>query len=299
MLGDVRRHKCLAVSLLLHDLARLFSASGGPLPFAGVTRRIKGPDVDTDLCRKVPFKGKIVLLTNIDQGVGPATAQALVRKGASLAVTVSGDRAEPPIVRELRAAGARVALFRVPARLDWSAATHLLRSVMAKFERLDIVIANSQLRIHWQVDDVAQDEDAIDEQFHVNVIATISLIRAVVRFMGEGGRIIAIGASIADRVGTPGLADFAATQAAIAAYCKGIAHDLGGRGITVNVVQLGAMDVDQLGVADDLIMTERNANVLKRLGRPEDAAEAIVFLAGPGASFITGSVLDVDGGYNA
>ncbi|TPP05506.1 SDR family oxidoreductase [Rhizobium glycinendophyticum] len=255
--------------------------------------------MDSDLCRELALKGKIVLLTNIDQGVGPATALAMVRRGASLAVTMSGDRVEPPIIRELRAAGATVALFRVPARLDWSAAAHLLRSVTAKFERLDIVIANSQLRIHWQVDDVAQDEDAIDEQFHVNVLATISLIRAVVRFMGEGGRIIAIGASIADRVGTPGLADFAASQAAIAAYCRGIAHDLGGRGITVNVVQLGAMDVDQLGAADDLIMTERNANVLKRLGRAEDAAEAIVFLAGPGASFITGSVLDVDGGYNA
>lgn len=246
-----------------------------------------------------PLKGRVVLLTNVDRGVGPATARTLARKGAALALTVEGATAEPSFVEELRAAGSTVAMFRSPARLNCTEATHLLRSVMAEFGQLDIVIANAQLRLQWQVDDIAQDEEAIDEQFYVNVMGTISLIRATARLIGNGGRIIAIGASVADRVGTPGLADFAATQAAIVAYCKGVAHDLGPRGVTVNVVQLGPMEVDQLAAPDNLVAAERASTVLKRLGRSDEAANAIVFLAGPGASFITGSVLDVDGGYNA
>lgn len=245
------------------------------------------------------LRGRVVLLTNADRGVGPATARALARKGAVLALTVEDAAAEPPFVEELRAAGRTVAMFRSPARLNCTEATRLLRSVMVMFGQLDVVIANAQLRLQWQVDDIAQDEEAIDEQFYVNVIGTISLIRATARLIGNGGRIIAIGASVADRVGTPGLADFAATQAAVAAYCKGVAHDLGPRGVTVNVVQLGPMEADQFAAPDHIVAAERESTVLKRLGRSDEAANAIVFLAGAGASFITGSVLDVDGGYNA
>lgn len=245
------------------------------------------------------FKGKVALLTNVDRGVGLATAKALTRLGAALALTVEDMAAGPAILEELAKMGGIVALLQAPARLNCTEANRLLRAVTERLGRLDIVIANAQRRVQWQVDDTTADEDAIDEQFYVNVMGTISLLRAAVRVIGDGGRIIAVGASVAKRVGTPGLADFAATQAAIAAYCRGIAHDLGPRAVTVNVVQLGAMEADQVSASGNLIEAELDATVLKRLGRAEEVSNAIIFLASSGASFITGTVVDVDGGYNA
>jgi NAD(P)-dependent dehydrogenase (short-subunit alcohol dehydrogenase family) len=163
-----------------------------------------------------------------------------------------------------------------------------------------VLVANNVRRVEGQIDDDDVDEDALEEQLSMNIKGAFALIKAASKVMNEGGRVIALGSSIADRVGTPGLAEFAATGAAIAAFCKGAAHDLGPRGITVNVVQVGVLESDVDGVhSQETLAAEREANVLKRLGRPSEVAHAIMFLAGPGATFITGSVLNVDGGYNA
>ena len=140
---------------------------------------------------------------------------------------------------------------------------------------------------------------ALATQFAVNVTATLAVIRTGIKGMNDGGRVIAVGASVADRVGTPGLADYAATRAAVVAWCKGAAHDVGARGITVNVVQLGAIDVALQGVTAQQLEAEVASNAMKRLGSAQEAAAAILFLAGPGASFITGTILSVDGGYMA
>jgi NAD(P)-dependent dehydrogenase (short-subunit alcohol dehydrogenase family) len=133
-----------------------------------------------------------------------------------------------------------------------------------------------------------------------DVRSVISLIKAVSKSMRDGGRVVALGSCLAERVGTAGLADFAATRAAIAGFCRGAAHDLGPRGITVNVVQIGAIESHAYqGLSKEMLAAERDANALRRLGKPSEVADAIMFLAGPGAAFITGSVLNVDGGYSA
>jgi NAD(P)-dependent dehydrogenase (short-subunit alcohol dehydrogenase family) len=132
-----------------------------------------------------------------------------------------------------------------------------------------------------------------------NYTGVIAIIRAAAKVMRDNGRIVNVGSGIGSRAGRPGFADYAATKAGLTGYTKGAARDLARRGITVNMVQAGLMLTDMAPPSPEALKAMVANLSIQRVSDPAETAAAITFLASPAASYITGAVLDSNGGYTA
>jgi NAD(P)-dependent dehydrogenase (short-subunit alcohol dehydrogenase family) len=245
--------------------------------------------------------GKVALVTGGSRGLGAATAAALAQAGADVAISyVASEAKAAAVVAELEAKGVRALAVRSDQG-DPAAAKGLIDAVITHFGRFDILVNNAALAIQGKrIDNPDIDNAALDRQWQVNVLGVVATIRAAAPVISDGGRIISIGSGLGTRVGFPGTTDYAASKAAIVGYSKGAARDLGPRDITVNVVQPGVMATDMAaGSADSLPPALMEAHAIHRIATVEEVAAAITFLAGPDAGYITGTVLDINGGFTA
>lgn len=243
--------------------------------------------------------GKVALITGGSRGIGAAAAHALADDGANVAVTyaASADKANA-LIRELEAKGVRAAAFQAD-QADSAKAEELIKAVVQRFGKLDILVTNAGVLTMGKIDDPASDIAALGRQLAVNISGVVATVRAAAKIMGEGGRIITVGSCLGERVPFPGIADYSATKAAIAGYTRGWARDLGPKGITVNTVQPGPINTDMNPQDSDFAAPQIAQTALGRYGTAREVAAAVAFLASPDASYITGSALDVDGGFNA
>jgi len=245
------------------------------------------------------LEGKVALVTGGSRGIGAAIAKALADDGANIAIsyTSSASKAQD-LVSELESKGVRAVAFQAD-QADSKQVEGLVNKVAEYFGRLDILVNNAGVAVTGLVGDPSNNLSEIERQFAINVGGVVTAVRTAVKYLGEGGRIISIGSVLGDHSPFPGMSDYSATKAAIAGYTRGWARDLGSKSITVNIVQPGPIDTDMNPSDSEQAAGQKALLALGRYGKPEEIAATVAFLASPGAAFITGTTINVDGGFNA
>ncbi|KXX58243.1 hypothetical protein AZG88_46280 [Rhodococcus sp. LB1] len=238
---------------------------------------------------------KVALVTGAGQGIGAAIATQLAHSGASVAVCdLHADRADA-VVDNLAEQGLRARSFICDVTSP-DAVAELTRSITSSVGPIDILVNN----VGWAGDDpfVSLDDTQIRNLVDVNLMSTMFVSREVGAGMIDrrAGRIINI-ASDAGRVGSGGQAVYAATKGGVVAFTKSLAREWAKYGITSNCVAPGITATPLWGETSERIKSLLLAAVpLKRVGRPEEIANAVTFLASDKAAYITGQVLSVSGG---
>lgn len=158
------------------------------------------------------------------------------------------------------------------------------------------MVNNAAIAIGGPIETAGDRSADYDRQIDTNIRAVAEAVRAVQKYMPDGGRIINIGSVGSRKIGSPYMSDYVATKAAIQGYTRGLAWDFAPRNITVNTVEPGAIDTDMIPADPAVKEAYIKAIPLKRLGTTEEIAALVSFLAGPESSYITGSNIAIDGG---
>ncbi|WP_330281851.1 SDR family oxidoreductase [Streptomyces sp. NBC_00588] len=239
--------------------------------------------------------GKAALVTGGSRGIGAATALRLAREGADVALTyVNGKEAAEEVVRRIEALGRRAVALRADAADADEAAGAVERAAEA-LGGLDVLVNNAGVGVLGPLEGLTLAD--VDRVLAVNVRGVFLTSQAAAGRMRTGGRIITIGTCMSQRVPGPGGTLYATSKSALIGLTKALARELGGRGITANIVHPGPTDTDMNPADGPYAEGQAAMTALGRFGTAQEVAETVAHLAGAG--YVTGAEFAVDGGHAA
>lgn len=242
------------------------------------------------------LKNKTALITGGSRGIGKAIALAMAKQGANIALIYAGNTAAAEeTCGELQALGVEAECFQCDIA-DFSQAGAVVKETLSRFGNIDILVNNAGITRDNLI--LAMKEEEFREVIDTNLTGAFNMVKHLCgSFMKQkSGKIINI-TSVSGMMGNAGQANYSAAKAGLIGLTKTIARELAPRGITCNAIAPGFVETD---MTDKLTEAAKETAVkmipLKKMGRPEDIANAAVFLASSSASYITGEVIKVDGG---
>lgn len=239
--------------------------------------------------------GKVALVTGAAQGIGKAIALLLAQNGADVAVSDINLEKANDTAKEVQALGRKSLALKVDvAKLD--DVEKMVEAVLAQFGQIDILVNNAGIARDKLI--LRMTEEDWDAVLNINLKGTFNCTKAVVRHMSKqrSGKIVNI-ASVVGEMGNPGQGNYAASKAGVIGFTKTIAREFAQRGINVNAIAPGYIETPMTDALPDKVKDELKRLIpMDRLGRPEDVAEAVLFLVSESANYITGQVLNVNGG---
>ena len=242
------------------------------------------------------LKNKNALITGASKGIGRSIALKFAEQGANVAFTyLSSVEQGQALEAELTLKGVKAKGYRSDAS-DFAQAEKLINDVVADFGSLDILINNAGITMDYLL--LRMNEEAWDKVINVNLKSCFNTVKAATKPMmkQKSGSIINM-TSVVGLKGNAGQANYSASKAGIIGFTKSVALELGSRGIRSNAIAPGFIETEMTAVLDQkTVQGWRDAIPLRRGGRPEDVADACVFLGSDLSSYITGQVIQVDGG---
>jgi 3-oxoacyl-[acyl-carrier protein] reductase len=239
--------------------------------------------------------GKVALVTGGSRGIGAAVALRLAEEGADVALTFQQNhqRADD-VVDQIKAVGRRAIALRADSA-DPAAVVAAVDRVVGELGRLDILVNNAHAFLLGPLERLSLEE--FDQSVAVNVRAPFVASQAAVPHMSAGGRIINIGSNVAERTVCPGFSLYSTSKTALIGLTKALGRELGGRAITVNLVNPGPTDTESNPADGPNADTINGFTALGHYAAPADVAAAVAFLASPDGRYITGATVNVDGGF--
>lgn len=240
--------------------------------------------------------GKIAVVTGAARGIGRAIALALAEEGAEVVINYHHSEEKSMAVKEeIEARGGKAAVMQCDVS-DYESCEKFVSAVAEMYGHIDIWVNNAGITKDQLL--MRMSEEAFDEVIETNLKGTFQCMRFVSRIMVKQrcGRIINL-SSVVGIAGNAGQVNYAASKAGVIGMTKSAAKELAGRGITVNAVAPGFIETEMTSVLSEKVQEQaKNQIPLGHFGTPEDVASAVVFLASEQAKYITGQVLQVDGG---
>ena len=240
---------------------------------------------------------KVALVTGASRGIGAAIAKRLAREGAAVAITYAGSQQKAQeVVSAIEAAGGKGLAIQAD-NADAEAVKSAVGETVQTLGRLDVLVSNAGIAKIAPLDEYSLED--FDRMVAVNVRGVFVAAQEASRHMQQGGRIVTIGSVNADRMPFAGGSVYAMTKAAVAGLVRGMARDLGPRGITVNNVQPGPVETDMNPADGPFAEFLKGLLAVGRYGQGDEIAAMVAYLAGPEAGFVTGASLTIDGGFTA